>query len=413
MIGRAVASAICVLAVSLGAMQCWPPQRPSKPILYITHASWCAPCQAYEREINYPTNKPTALAIGRRYIVRLIDADSKDPRTVDFLRRAGVSRAPTWFTFDHRGPRILQEGWDVKNPNRMQDLLVSLGVGRPAPVADRAERGKRRAGENTEPNRNGRREPALQNRSTDAERRLRQQIEDLRDRITRTESNASDQQKRSRAEREKLAEEYQSQLEELQLQLEEARETAADERKRYADELFPPSDSASSDPVAGPAAADTDGPSWLRTLARLGLAVAAPEIAIPTTAAGVAVTALGFGFRWWRRRRHRRREASTRGKRGDFPSVASPAAEEQTPVEVPLPRAREFDEAGQLLRLRELEGRHPLHDSLFGQLAEAEIENDVESDDPAIVQAAIGLRDRINRRFNQIAPLSTNSEDHQ
>lgn len=83
----------------------------------------------------------------------------------------------------------------------------------------------------------------------------------------------------------------------------------------------------------------------------------------------------------------------------------TPAQEVFQPSEESLPLQRNLDEARQLLRLDEKNGRHPVHDALFGTFAEAELEHLISEGD----QTAVKLRDKLNQRMNETAPLSTNS----
>lgn len=129
-------------------------------------------------------------------------------------------------------------------------------------------------------------------------------------------------------------------------------------------------------------------PDNLSKWARIALTIAAPEVAIPGS---LGLTAAGLAFRWWRKRR-----------KGD-PATKPDAF----PAEDHLPLPRNLDEARELLRLRQKEGRHAIHDGLYGALADAELEKLIEAGDTT----ALKLRDTLQQRMNQIAPLSTHPED--
>ena len=66
---------------------------------------------------------------------------------------------------------------------------------------------------------------------------------------------------------------------------------------------------------------------------------------------------------------------------------------------------RKAKEARQFLQLSELEGRSPLYDALIGRLALDELDDTIDSDQPE-KNFAIEFKERIMRRFNEIAPVS-------
>ncbi len=66
---------------------------------------------------------------------------------------------------------------------------------------------------------------------------------------------------------------------------------------------------------------------------------------------------------------------------------------------------RKAKEARQLLQLSELEGRSPLFDALIGRLALDELDDTIDGDRPE-KDYAIRLKERLMRRFNEIAPVS-------
>ena len=72
--------------------------------------------------------------------------------------------------------------------------------------------------------------------------------------------------------------------------------------------------------------------------------------------------------------------------------------------------SREAKEARQLLQLSELEGRSPLFDALIGRLAFDELDNIIDSDRPE-KDFAVQLKERLMRRFNDIAPVSVKEKD--
>lgn len=129
-------------------------------------------------------------------------------------------------------------------------------------------------------------------------------------------------------------------------------------------------------------------------------------------AAAALAGAFGFGIPWYaaaawkglklaRRWRNRARaeaapveseEASAR-RRDDF--RASPGVFD-----------RDLGEAQEYLRLAASEGHAPLQDALVGRIAQEELEQLVDGDDPALAQLAANLRARIRERVDRLAPVS-------
>jgi len=73
--------------------------------------------------------------------------------------------------------------------------------------------------------------------------------------------------------------------------------------------------------------------------------------------------------------------------------------------EVRQPIERDDDEARQLLRLSQLEGRDPLQDAVAGRLVLDRLDATAESDtNPQKASWADELRRELRERFNEIAP---------
>ncbi len=66
---------------------------------------------------------------------------------------------------------------------------------------------------------------------------------------------------------------------------------------------------------------------------------------------------------------------------------------------------REAKEARQLLQLSELEGRSPLFDALIGRLTLDELDDSIDGNRPE-KDFAVQFKERVMRRFNEIAPVS-------
>lgn len=76
-------------------------------------------------------------------------------------------------------------------------------------------------------------------------------------------------------------------------------------------------------------------------------------------------------------------------------------------VATQAPFPRQLDEAGQLLGLRQSEGRVGVLDALRGMFVDDELEKLAQSEDPAAVRLVEQLREAIDARVDEVAPLST------
>jgi thiol-disulfide isomerase/thioredoxin len=125
---------------------------------------------------------------------------------------------------------------------------------------------------------------------------------------------------------------------------------------------------------------------------------------------GLGAIALAAAFRLLRRR-VRDPTNSSAGQAAE-PPPASPLASDQkastAPGRYPFPRA--LDEAGELLRLRQSEGRVATLDSLRGMFLDDELDRLEQSGDKAASNVVKQLRDSLDARVNEVAPLSTKWE---
>jgi len=144
--------------------------------------------------------------------------------------------------------------------------------------------------------------------------------------------------------------------------------------------------------TASQVAPDTPDDAPLRGLARWAiLTFAAPHIGIPAAGLTGALSVVG----WIAARRRRRRSAQA-----GFREPGTPFADQDTAR--PLPR--DLDEAFALLELSaKSDGRAPVHQALFGALAQQAIDEETQQD-PASPLADFGRR--LKDRFNEIAPIS-------
>jgi len=118
---------------------------------------------------------------------------------------------------------------------------------------------------------------------------------------------------------------------------------------------------------------------------------------------GMAVTAALFLVRWQSGRQPPRSSGDqvTTGN-----SEPAGSAEEGREGAVTAPFPRQLDEAGELLGLRQSEGRVATLDTLRGMFLDDELEKLMESD-TASAQLALSLRKAIDARVEEVAPLTT------
>lgn len=86
--------------------------------------------------------------------------------------------------------------------------------------------------------------------------------------------------------------------------------------------------------------------------------------------------------------------------------VHSPVPEEGGVVASSAPFPRQLDEAGELLELRQTEGRVATLDTLRGMFLDDELEK-LEQTGPAAAQLVVKLRKAIDARVDEVAPLTT------
>lgn len=395
------------------------PPTSTKRVLIIVHSDSCGPCREFDRM--YLQDGAFRKALHNAFDLRAYDAD--DARQWALARQLGVTRVPSFVTHDARGrwrPPIV--GFNPKNP---QLLLTELGVSLPAesapapeitapvpsppdpksdpaaippsPVAtiDQEARGRielisrtqQKLGEEIS------QIHSTLNQSLQKSDETSQAVQSVNDRMQTLTEELSSSRSDTRTEIQSLSHRMEQSVSERLK--ETVRETL---REHISTEIpFPPANTTAREEPAGDSVAGG--------LLRVGLTGLALYFGLPVTGAGIAAAAIG-----WAVRRRRARNSGQDFRRTDGSTASAGTAQAGT-CETPLPR--ELDEARELLRLRQREGRHPLHDALFGMLADTEFDNAVQdSSDPATAAAAVRLRDRITQRFNTIAPLSTHQEDY-
>lgn len=363
-----------------------------KPRLYVWE---CSICPAFIRFGNDWNNYPGfAERLKSRYEVCGLNPRA-NPAHARLARRQGIDRFPAFQVFADGQWEPAHFGYDGPH-----DLLARLKLpplpgprewetppnGREVPLDDRLLESPEvivaPEPETSPVPPDAQAPPAL------AEPRDEQQAEVLRDAIRQLESL----QKSADRERE-LGTELRGQVEQMRQHVDEyfqATREMMDRRSGRAAEPAP-----ASSPAAPQAAAPEGRRGWFRRLgsaiARRGFgALLTSEFGIPIalSTGGTGTIALGALFlvrSLWRRRNPQR------GKH--FPE--------------PLPpQDRELTEAFEHLRLRQSEGRHPIHDAFFGVLAEREL-TAAQKDEGSDGQAARRIWRRIKDRFDTYVPLST------
>jgi hypothetical protein len=230
---------------------------PQEPTIYVVTAPWCAPCQRFQSDWD---NVPgLAELIGTQYAVKRCNWDRASDQA--WARRRGVTQIPT-FLVCYRGEIV--ERWSGYSGNWREVLQKlglddyinedgSIGPRKPAPAPTQRQQPR----------------PAQPAPAVD--------LKPINDRL--------------------------GNLEGLIRNLSQSREIPQQEASPFADRAPAPKQQPTPQPTAAAKQEVEPGglaSSWgdvLGTVAKVGLAIAAPEIALPAGALGVA----GFFLRAWRR----------------------------------------------------------------------------------------------------------------
>jgi len=235
-----------------------------RPTLYVVGATWCGRCRAFDQA--FSTDDRFRAALERRFCIKHVDG----PSHRHWCDERNVTGYPA-FVVEWRGQSDTVQGFTDRR--RLYADLVAL--------VSSAGSGDRQA----EPVP----APARVPEPPDAGAEIDQRLAEMEQRATAAEQRAR---------------ELAGQLEQLQ-QSKQAAELDAPEQTAQP----PPPASSSESTNAGDesAAARSRGVSWAGRLARLTLAIAAPEIAIPGS---LALSVAGFLLGRWRERKRRRRDLS-------------------------------------------------------------------------------------------------------
>lgn len=116
---------------------------------------------------------------------------------------------------------------------------------------------------------------------------------------------------------------------------------------------------------------------------------------------GLGALGIGLALRLFQRWRARRSKSSSRE-----PPLDLPAGTEGGSAAGRFPFPRALDEARELLRLRQSEGRVAVLDALRGMFLDDELER-IERDDQSAASLIKRLREAIDARVDEVAPLTT------
>jgi hypothetical protein len=228
---------------------------PQEPTIYVVTAPWCAPCQRFQSDWD---NVPgLAELIGTQYAVKRCNWDRASDQM--WARRRGVTQIPT-FLVCYRGEIV--ERWSGYNGN-WREVLQRVGLD--DYVNEDGGIGPLKPA------------PAQEEKPRPAQPAPRIDLKPINDRL--------------------------GNLEGLIRNLSQSREIPQKEASPFADPTPAPKQPEASQQTAAATREVAPGglaSSWgsvLGTVAKVGLAIAAPEIALPAGALGVA----GFFLRAWRR----------------------------------------------------------------------------------------------------------------
>ena len=329
------------------------PGVPPGWVVYVVHASWCAPCQRFRND--YRTITEFRSPLESAYSVKSCDWERGNDQR--FARRHGISSLPGFIVFRDGVHQYSFVGYSGDWRAFLEKLNLDVdGAGTDSADSGTVER----------PNR-----PI-----TPVERAL-PEIADLRAELDRL--------------RRQMAESAKPKQQPKQLETETVpgaspvTQPAALPGRQAGPSPLPPvlSIPAVEAPAGGGQSEmpDIGGKWWsvLTTVGKIGLTTLAPEVALPASA---ALTAAGYVFGQVKKRRSQAAQAEF------FRANGTPA--------------RDVTEVEQVLSLRQQECRDPLSDAMFGVLFE---DISRENPDQTVGQAWAAAQ----QRFNRLAPLSAKS----
>jgi thioredoxin-like negative regulator of GroEL len=325
LIALAIIAALCLFFPLIAFAQ----QR-SKPTLFIVHADWCPPCRVFDT--TFTRNEDFQTALRRAAELRELDWEKPDERAyaINHLR---VDQIPAYVLV--RDGRIVSKHFGFTSSlgaaavdEAIRDLMDSLDIewpparseAKPAPRPD--PRPEPKPARTAEPlvdreARDGITKLATQSKQLAAtQEQTAQRVEAIAADVQKIRSEVTESTNGLRSQIESGSRESRTQLETisktLQKSIESTRSSTREELQTIIRERIEAAGSPSQIPGTGDISTEissdksSPGPTaskWLRVLAwagKTGLAIAAPEVAIPGS---IGLTVAGLGLRWLMRRR--------------------------------------------------------------------------------------------------------------
>jgi thiol-disulfide isomerase/thioredoxin len=281
-------------------------QQRSKPILYIVHADWCPPCRVFDT--TFTRNEEFQTALRRAADLRELDWEKPDERQFA-IERLRVDRVPTYVLV--RDGQILSRHQGFTSSlaqasvnEAIRDMMSRLNIEWP-PAREQAKPAPR-SEPRIEPRSVG---PTIDQGARDAIQKLSSEVTESNESLR---SQIESSSKESRTQLQTISETLQKSIESTRSSTREELQTIIRERIQAAtgpnnSKATPDisteipgarSETTPSESAAGPVAS-----KWLRVLAwagKTGLAIAAPEVAIPGS---IGLTVAGLGLRWLMKRK--------------------------------------------------------------------------------------------------------------
>lgn len=275
---------------------CWQDNR----VLVIVTQDNCPPCQVFDRV--YTIDRELRETLNRAFDLRELDRGIPSQRLA--AEKLGVKVAPAFLVLRDGKPVSTHYGFsptmNVASVNRaIEDLMDDLGVEWPMPEIEpprKAEPAPRRS--DPQPEAPWKPIPVPESQGPMIDQVAREQIGQLDRKVDSIRSEVSNSASKLQLKIEQESKESRSQIESVSKSIRESVSLIEREKIVQRDAPNEPTKLIEQSTDAGPTAS-----KWLNVLgwvAKTGIAVAAPEIALPG-AAGLAV--LGFGWKWWKNRR--------------------------------------------------------------------------------------------------------------
>ncbi len=317
---------LCCVGLSVPAFAAEPP---AKPILLIIHSDQCPPCRVFDRVYTIDSDLRTAL--NRAFDVRELDLCVPSQRIE--AERYGVKDVPTFLVLRNGKPVSTHRGFastmEVAAVNRaIADLMDDLQVEWPVPKVD-PPRKSPPPSPRVEPKpiastshpgptidqvaRDGITKLAAQSRELqESQQKTQSQVAAIAADVQKIRSEVTESHNGLRSQIESGSRQSRTQLETISRTMRESLKSIESERVSTREELESiirgrvesvqaakvPADISAEMSAPGPTAS-----KWLRVLAwagRTGLAIAAPEVAIPGS---IGLTLAGLALSWIQKRR--------------------------------------------------------------------------------------------------------------